>query len=76
MTTSTNTTRLPTASLWAMKRRMTIWVWLRRIDRELALGGGGRHLVDLHAVLGGLQLLAVAAVGRSGLPEGGVACQP
>ncbi len=34
-------------------------------DRELALGGGRRHLVDLHAVLGGLQLLAVAgAVGR------------
>src|SRR5829696_8704466 len=30
MTITTNTTRLPTASLWAMKRRMTIWVWLRR----------------------------------------------
>src|ERR671911_1159536 len=29
-TTSRNTTRLPTASLWAMNRRMTIWVWLRR----------------------------------------------
>src|SRR5262245_27521831 len=29
-TTSTNTTRLATASRWAMKRRMTIWVWLRR----------------------------------------------
>src|SRR5512132_4006794 len=30
MTSSRNTTRLPTASLWAMKRRMIIWVWLRR----------------------------------------------
>src|SRR4029450_13195409 len=30
ITTSRNTTRLPTASLWAMKRRRIIWVWLRR----------------------------------------------
>src|SRR5215212_3792640 len=30
ITTRVNTTRLPTASLWAMKRRITIWVWLRR----------------------------------------------
>jgi hypothetical protein len=30
ITTSRNTTRLPTASLWAMNRRRIIWVWLRR----------------------------------------------